>query len=109
MDILTTPENFYFHMKEAEPFLHIQLPIQLVKEKPFSSVSDSAKILYGLLLNRVSLSRKNGWIDENGRIYIIYSIKEIMIDMGISKSTAIRYLSQLTNIDNTGCCLLYTF
>lgn len=106
MDILTTPENFYFHMKEAEPFLHIQLPIQLVKEKPFSSVSDSAKILYGLLLNRVSLSRKNGWIDENGRIYIIYSIKEIMIDMGISKRTAIRYLSQLTNIDNTGYGLI---
>ncbi len=102
----TTPENFYFHMKEAEPFLHIQLPIQLVKEKPFSTVSDSAKILYGLLLNRVSLSRKNGWIDDMGRIYIIYSIKEIMIDMGISKRTAIRYLSQLTNIDNTGYGLI---
>lgn len=106
MENLTTPENFYFHMKEAEPFLHIQLPIQLVKEKPFSTVSDSAKILYGLLLNRVSLSRKNGWIDENGRIYIIYSIKEIMLDMGISKRTAIRYLSQLTNIDNTGYGLI---
>ena len=61
----------------------------------FSHISYGAKILYGLLLDRMGLSLSNHWHDEFGRAYIIYSIVEIMEDMNCSKATAIKMMSEL--------------
>lgn len=54
------PERFYFHGNEIEQFIHIQVPIALIKDKMFKGISTDAKLLYGLLLNRTGLCRENG-------------------------------------------------
>ncbi|MBR1738129.1 MAG: replication initiator protein A, partial [Firmicutes bacterium] len=56
--INTIPEKVYFHGNEIEQFIHIQVPIALIKDKMFKGISTDAKLLYGLLLNRTGLSIK---------------------------------------------------
>ena len=100
------PEHFYFHGNEAEPFIHIQIPILLVKEKVFSCLSGDAIILYGLLLNRVGLSVSNNWFDENGRTYICYTIESVAKEMHYSERKANRLFKELTDINDTGYGLI---
>ena len=52
-------------------------------------------MLYSVLLDRMSLSMKNGWFDEENRVYIIYQISEVQADLGFSKRKAMDYLSKL--------------
>ena len=52
-------------------------------------------MLYSVLLDRMSLFMKNGWFDEENRVYIIYQISEIQVDLGFSKRKAMDYLSEL--------------
>jgi len=80
---------------QSEQYVFLMLPIALMKDKVFSTLSDSAKILYSLLLNRLSLSRKNNWVDEDGDVFIIYSVSEIEQDLGCSHPTAIKLLKEL--------------
>lgn len=60
----------YFYGNEAEQFTFYRIPKVLVSSPQFKTVSDSAKLLYGLMLDRMSLSIRNGWFDEQGRAYI---------------------------------------
>lgn len=60
----------YFYGDEAERFTFYRIPKLLITSPVFKRVSDSAKLLYGLMLDRMSLSIKNGWIDETGKAYI---------------------------------------
>ena len=53
-------------------------PKALFTDERFKSISAEAKILYGILLDRMSLSRKNGWLDEQGRVFIIFTLEEAM-------------------------------
>ncbi|MBQ2922584.1 MAG: replication initiator protein A [Tyzzerella sp.] len=85
----------YFYKCEADQFTFYRLPKILVVSEMFSHISYGAKILYGLLLDRMGLSLSNHWHDEFGRAYIIYSIVEIMEDMNCSKATAIKMMSEL--------------
>ena len=85
----------YFYKCEADQFTFYRLPKILVVNEMFSHISYGAKILYGLLLDRMGLSLSNHWHDEFGRAYIIYSIVEIMEDMNCSKATAIKMMSEL--------------
>lgn len=100
------PEELYFHGEEIENFFHVQIPLALVKDKAFGGVSDSAKILYGLLLNRTSLSIRNGWMDKNNRTYIHYTIDDVMEDMNIGKTKAKKIFAELVNISDTGIGLI---
>lgn len=68
----------YFYGAEAEQFSFYRIPKVLFTEERFRSVSAEAKVLYGLLLDRMSLSCKNGWLDKEGRVYIIFTIEEVM-------------------------------
>lgn len=85
----------YFYKYEADQFTFYRLPKILVVNEMFSHISYGAKILYGLLLDRMGLSLSNHWHDEFGRAYIIYSIAEVMEDMNCSKATAVKFLSEL--------------
>ena len=85
----------YFYKCETDQFTFYRLPKILVVNEMFSHISYGAKILYGLLLDRMGLSLSNHWHDEFGRAYIIYSIVEIMEDMNCSKATAIKMMSEL--------------
>ena len=67
----------YYYGTDAEQFNFFRLPKKLIRDKQFEQLSSDAKILYGVLLDRMTLSIKNKWLDEENRIYIIYTIEEI--------------------------------
>lgn len=91
-------DRSYYYSHEAEKYSFIRIPKVMVTENLFSSLSLQSKILYGLLLDRIGVARKNDWIDEDKRVYVIYPIAEIQEDMKISKKKAIDSLSELENI-----------
>ena len=64
----------YFYGDQAEQFSFYRIPKVLIKDSRFKDISAEAKILYGLLLDRMSLSAKNGWLDQEGRVYIVYTV-----------------------------------
>ena len=92
----------YFYGRMAEYYQFFRVPKMLVTDRRYRKVSRDAKLLYGLLLDRASLSYKNGWIDEEGRVYIIYPIKEIMVDLCCSNKTAVGFLAELDDEKGIG-------
>ena len=87
----------YFYGAEAEQFSFYRIPKVLFTEERFRSVSAEAKVLYGLLLDRMSLSCKNGWLDKEGRVYIIFTIEEVMTALGCADQKAGKLLHELEN------------
>ena len=85
----------YYYGSQADQFSFIKIPKAMLIDKTFSPLSLQSKMLYGILLDRLSLSRKNGWFDSENKAYIIYQISEIQEDLGFSKKKAIDYLSEL--------------
>ena len=67
----------YYYGSQADQFSFIRIPRMLLTEETFSSLTLQSKMLYSVLLDRMSLSMKNGWFDEENRVYIIYQISEI--------------------------------
>ncbi len=85
----------YYYGIEAEQFSFYRVPRLLIKDNRFKGLSSDAKLLYGLMLDRMSLSMKNGWLDDENRAYIIYTIDNIMDDLGCGKDKAIKVLAEL--------------
>lgn len=85
----------YFYGAEAEQFSFYRIPKVLFTEERFRNVSAEAKVLYGLLLDRMSLSCKNGWLDKEGRVYIIFTIEEVMTALGCADQKAGKLLHEL--------------
>ena len=85
----------YYYGCQADQFSFIRIPKVMLTEETFSDLSIQAKVLYGVLLDRMTLSRKNGWFDEENRVFIIYQIGEIQADLGFSKKKAMDLLSEL--------------
>ena len=67
----------------------------LVRSKKFKTLSTDAKLLYGLMLDRMGLSAKHGWYDELGRVYIYYTLDEIQTDLMCGHNKAVRLLAEL--------------
>jgi len=88
----------YYYKHEADQFSFIRIPKLMMTKELFASLSLQAKILYGLLLDRGGMARKNDWIDEEDKVYVLYQISEIMTDMNISKGKAIKALAELEKI-----------
>ena len=85
----------YFYPEEAEQFAFFRIPKALFKDKRFKQVSTDAKLLYGLMLDRVSLSVKNQWIDEKGRVYIIFTLEDIMDEFDCANQKATKLVVEL--------------
>ena len=92
----------YYYGSDAENFNFFRIPKKLIRDRQFRKLSSDAKILYGLLLDRMALSRKNGWLDEEGRIYIIYTIQDIADEMFCSPRKAIQLLNELDTRSGIG-------
>ena len=92
----------YYYGVEAEQFSFYRVPRLLIKDERFKGLSSDAKLLYGLMLDRMSLSMKNGWIDEENRAYIIYSVDNVMEDLGCSKPTCIKIMRELDSENGIG-------
>ena len=67
----------YFYGQSGELFSYFRIPKALFHDHRFRQISTDARTLYGILLDRMSLSAKNGWLDEQGRVYIIYTGREV--------------------------------
>ena len=92
----------YYYGIEAEQFSFYRVPRLLIKDERFKGLSSDAKLLYGLMLDRMSLSMKNGWLDDENRAYIIYSVENIMEDLGCSKPTCIKVIRELDTDNGIG-------
>ena len=88
----------YYYGKEAEQFTFYRMPKALITDPRFKNVSNNAKLLYGLMLDRMSLSAKSGWYDEENRVYIKYAVKSIVEDLNVGKDLASRMLKELESI-----------
>ncbi|MCR5303281.1 MAG: replication initiator protein A [Lachnospiraceae bacterium] len=88
----------YYYGKESEQFTFYRLPKALITDSRFKDVTNNAKLLYGLMLDRMSLSRKRGWLDEENRVYIKYAIKSIAEDLNIAKNTGASLLKELQDV-----------
>lgn len=88
--------NFdYFYGGESELFSYYRIPRLLVTGEQFRNLSTDAKLLYGLLLDRMSLSSKNGWFDSQCRVYIYYPLDEVSADLNCSHGKAVRLMAEL--------------
>lgn len=85
----------YFYGEESEQFSYFRIPRLLVRSKKFKTLSTEAKLLYGLMLDRMGLSAKHGWYDELGRVYIYYTLDEIQTDLMCGHNKAVRLLAEL--------------
>nr|WP_325204474.1 replication initiator protein A [uncultured Oscillibacter sp.] len=83
------------HSNENNQFSFLRIPRQLIKDERFKHLSAEAKLLYGLLLDRMALSTRNDWRDEAGRVYIYYTLQEIQEDLGCCHDTATKLLREL--------------
>ena len=86
-------DNFYGNSAELHSFYRI--PKLLLTSNEYAEVSIEAKLLYGLILDRMGMSLKNKWIDEENRVYILYPITNIQEDLNVSKKKAMEYLGAL--------------
>ena len=76
-------------------FSFYRVPKVLFTDERFWNISTDAKLLYGILLDRMNLSAKNGWMDEAGRVYIICTIDEIKGSIGCAEKKAVKLLDEL--------------
>lgn len=87
----------YFYHQQSEMFSFYRIPKLLFTDEHLKTMSCDAKLLYGILLARMELSQKNRWLDKNGRVFIYYSIENIMEAMGCAHGKAGRLLKELVD------------
>ena len=93
----------YYYGVEAEQFTFVRVPKMLFTDKEhFGNLSNEAKLLYGLLLERMSLSRKNNWIDKHNRVYIIFPVEEIEESLDVGHEKALNLLKELDDQSGIG-------
>lgn len=92
----------YYYGIEAEQFSFYRVPRLLIKDERFKGLSSDAKLLYGLMLDRMSLSMKNGWLDEENRAYIIYTLDNVMEDLGCARATCVKIIKELDSDNGIG-------
>ena len=93
----------YYYGIEAEQFTFVRVPKVLFTDKEhFGGLSNEAKLLYGLLLERMSLSRKNNWIDKHNRVYIIFPVEEIEEILDVGHEKALNLLKELDDQSGIG-------
>ena len=88
----------YYEKEQADQYSFIRIPKVMMTEEIFAPLSVQAKILYGLLLDKLGEATKHQWMDENNRAYVLYPIAEIQEDMNISKKKAMASLNELVKV-----------
>ena len=89
----------YFYGQSGELFSYFRIPKALFQDSHFQQLSTDARTLYGILLDRMSLSAKNGWLDEQGRVYIIYTVREVQESLCCAEHKAVKLFRELEDID----------
>ena len=89
----------YFYGQSGELFSYFRIPKALFQDHRFRHLSTDARTLYGILLDRMSLSAKNGWLDEQGRVYIIYTVREVQESLCCAEHKAVKLFRELEQAD----------
>ena len=89
----------YFYGQSGELFSYFRIPKALFQDHRFRQLSTDARTLYGILLDRMSLSAKNGWLDEQGRVYIIYTVREVQESLCCAEHKAVKLFRELEDMD----------
>ena len=92
----------YFTGMEAEQYSFYRVPKVLFTESCFKTLSCEAKVLYGLMLDRMSLSIKNRWLDSEDRVYIIFTVEEIAELMNCGTQKAVKLVKELDSSNGIG-------
>ncbi len=87
----------YFYPEQVDQYAFYRIPRRLFTDSRFKDLTAEAKILYGLMLDRVSLSLKNMWVDECKHVYIIFTLQEIMEMLNCGDKKATRLMVELDN------------
>ena len=92
----------YFYGEQADSYSFYRIPRQLITGEKYKGLSVEAKLLYGMMLDRMGLSLRNGWLDRTGRVYIYYTVEEIQGDLGCGHVKAGRLLAELDTVKGIG-------
>lgn len=92
----------YYYGNEAEQYSFYRIPKVLFTDRRFKSITVEAKVLYGLLLDRMGLSLRNNWLDAEGRVYIIFTIADVMETLGCAEQKANKLLNELDSLKGIG-------
>lgn len=88
----------YYYGLEAEQFSFYRIPRLLIRDEHFRDMTNDAKLLYGLMLDRMGISMKNDWQDEDGRTFIIYSVDAVAEDINCARDKAMKVMNELISI-----------
>ena len=88
----------YFYEAQSESYAFYRTPKVLCTDPRFKDLSADAKLLYGILLDRLELSKKNHWVDDNGRVYVYMTVRNVETALGRCHQKSIRILEELENI-----------
>lgn len=89
----------YFMENECDQFKFYQLPKELYELKKYETLSNDACVLYAMLRDRLQVSVKNGWVDEEGRVYFIYTREEAAIMIRKTERTIRKYFNELVEVN----------
>ncbi len=92
----------YFYNQAADMFTFYRIPKLLFTDERFKDISTEAKLLYGIMLDRMSLSTKNQWFDSEGRVYIYFSIEDVMEHLNCKKNKAVDTMKELDSVTGIG-------
>ena len=85
----------YHYGRESSQYHYYQIPQILIKDCYFKNLSTDAKLLYGIMLNRMKLSQKKGWLDDESRVFIYFTVEEVKEELNCGKNKAINLLAEL--------------
>ncbi|MCC6095157.1 MAG: replication initiator protein A [Eubacterium sp.] len=85
----------YFSLSESDNFSFYRIPKRFIQDPAYDDMSFDAKFLYGILLDRLELSRKNDWVDEKGHVFLIFPVREVMETVRCGEKKAMRLLAEL--------------
>lgn len=92
----------YFYQMEANQFAFYRIPKALFTDCRFSHISTDAKLLYGLMLDRMSLSIMNKWLDDSGRVFIYFTLEDAEDMMRVSTGKAVKLFAELDTQKGVG-------
>jgi hypothetical protein len=96
-----TPYGYYYG-SEADQFTFYRLPKALFTNDRYKELSDGAKILYGLMLDRMGLSIKNGWLDEQNRVFITFTLEDATEQMNCKNDKGVKMFAELDTVKGVG-------
>ena len=88
----------YYYGRESEQYSFFRIPKALFTDERYKSLSMESKVLYGLMLDRMALSVKSGWLDDYNRVYIFFTLDDAIETMGYSHTKVVRLFKELDEI-----------